>query len=452
MKTSLLLLGLLAATLARGAGDAGFEAFVSQSNLWATTPEAFLQGENRMRFAWLSDRHDAAHYPGYRNSPEVTLFGRKCWDIGVKFESNRLSEVTVSLFNRGDAGDLEDEKAFRTLLADVDRALQSWAGTTARTLPASRLADSRIERKAWTRNNQTLLELKWSTSENVRNKDAAKPGDPGRLIKFRAEYVQLALRPLGPGSDLSSLVASSVKATSYASGHTIRQNVRKEADGTVFLDNLPMVNQGDKGYCAVATTERILTYYGLEIDQHMLAQLANSSARAGTSPDQMFAVLGQCGTKLGVNVRAHQSFDVRKFIAFVNGYNREAKKAGKSEIQLTNQIDIGAVYRAMDPAVLKRTRCEREKPAMTACFADIQKSIDGGIPLAWSVILGLVAEKPALPQAFGGHMRIIFGYNKAKNEILYTDSWGAGHERKTMPFEDAWMITTGLYSFDPKLM
>ncbi|MCX6986481.1 MAG: hypothetical protein NT118_17305, partial [Lentisphaerae bacterium] len=66
-----------------------------------------------------------------------------------------------------------------------------------------------------------------------------------------------------------------------------------------------------------------------------------------------------------------------------------------------------------------------------------------------SVILGIVKEK-GLPQAKGGHMRIISGYNKDKNEIIYSDSWGKDHENKKMPMDDAWTITTGLYSFDPR--
>jgi hypothetical protein len=32
---------------------------------------------------------------------------------------------------------------------------------------------------------------------------------------------------------------------------------------------------------------------------------------------------------------------------------------------------------------------------------------------------------------------------------VYSDSWGAGHERKTMPLADALYITTGLYVLSP---
>ena len=46
-------------------------------------------------------------------------------------------------------------------------------------------------------------------------------------------------------------------------------------------------------------------------------------------------------------------------------------------------------------------------------------------------------------------MRLIVGYNAKTEEILYSDSWGAGHELKRMKADDAWTITTGLMTVEP---
>jgi len=46
-------------------------------------------------------------------------------------------------------------------------------------------------------------------------------------------------------------------------------------------------------------------------------------------------------------------------------------------------------------------------------------------------------------------MRLIIGYNAKTNEILYSGSWGMGHELKRMPLADAWAITTGLCTVEP---
>ena len=72
-----------------------------------------------------------------------------------------------------------------------------------------------------------------------------------------------------------------------------------------------------------------------------------------------------------------------------------------------------------------------------------------GVPLFWSVQLGLYPEA-GVPQVFGGHMRLIIGYNAEKNEIIYTDTWGAGHEHKYMPDDWAWTITQNMFYLNPR--
>ena len=47
------------------------------------------------------------------------------------------------------------------------------------------------------------------------------------------------------------------------------------------------------------------------------------------------------------------------------------------------------------------------------------------------------------------HMRLVIGYNEQNAEILYSDSWGPGHELKRMPAADAWAITTGISTVEP---
>ncbi len=78
----------------------------------------------------------------------------------------------------------------------------------------------------------------------------------------------------------------------------------------------------------------------------------------------------------------------------------------------------------------------------------MQRHIDQGFPLLWSVELGFVSE-PGIPQHAGGHMRLIIGYNTKTSELIFSDTWGAGHEKKRMAMEDGWAITTGLAAIEP---
>jgi hypothetical protein len=97
--------------------------------------------------------------------------------------------------------------------------------------------------------------------------------------------------------------------------------------------------------------------------------------------------------------------------------------------------------------VLKEVRT-RNKSDVGKFQRSVESHINEGTPLMWTVMLGKVPEK-GIPQNAGGHMRLIIGYNNKTNEIIFTDSWGAGHEIKRMAIDDAWTITTGTMSIEP---
>ena len=104
----------------------------------------------------------------------------------------------------------------------------------------------------------------------------------------------------------------------------------------------------------------------------------------------------------------------------------------------------------MDLDILKQVRLKHAQQ-MGQFKNDISQHINLGVPLLWTVMVGKVKEEPDLRQkgAFG-HMRMIIGYNPTQNEVLYSDTWGVGHELKRMALDDAWTITTGLYSAKPR--
>jgi hypothetical protein len=104
------------------------------------------------------------------------------------------------------------------------------------------------------------------------------------------------------------------------------------------------------------------------------------------------------------------------------------------------------IYGEMDFQVLKEART-KSKSDLGRFQRTVQSHIDAGIPLLWSVYL--MIKESGLPQSGGGHMRLIIGYNNTKQEILFSDSWGAGHELKRISATDAWTITTGLTTLEP---
>ena len=53
-------------------------------------------------------------------------------------------------------------------------------------------------------------------------------------------------------------------------------------DGHCYIDAIPMIDQGEKGYCAAATLARILQYYGYPISMHAIGELAQTTAEGAT--------------------------------------------------------------------------------------------------------------------------------------------------------------------------
>ncbi|MDZ4386961.1 MAG: C39 family peptidase, partial [Moraxellaceae bacterium] len=194
----------------------------------------------------------------------------------------------------------------------------------------------------------------------------------------------------------------------------------------------------------------VFRYYGMAVDQHEMAQVANTGSGGGTSPSEMLEALEKLEGRLRIRVRALEKWDYKEFTNMVNDYNREAKSNDKKEIDLNNMriIDIGDIYASMDPESLKISRPVKNKSGYSKFQRMVADTIEKGVPLMWSVQLGLYKEGD-LPQSSGGHMRLIIGYNSKTSEILYSDSWGAEHALKRMPMENACSMTTGLYYLEP---
>ena len=48
-------------------------------------------------------------------------------------------------------------------------------------------------------------------------------------------------------------------------------------------------------------------------------------------------------------------------------------------------------------------------------------------------------------------MRLIIGYYDKSETIIFTDSWGAGHEFRTMNQSDAYRVSMGVFALKPTL-
>jgi hypothetical protein len=402
---------------------------IKDGGLWTMKHADFEVAAKGLGFRWVSQARDSARAAG----GGMTVFGLPAVEAIARFDGDTVKEFTVAIYARGDAGELTKE-AYDAL---VRNAVETFNLST-NVKFAVRGKDPTNAVKAdgliWSTPQARYL-LEYSATREVKSRD----------IPFRAEFVRLEITP---PQKTSSLLGDNMTPKGRAKFNGAAHVKRDTTSGDVVIGDVPMVDQGQKGYCVVAATERVTRYYGAQVDANELAQIANSDAEGGTSYNGMFAALKKVGARLKVRVRQIEESDVKGVLELVKEYNRVAKKAGVPAVADPGlSIDVGLVYRQMRLAALKETRT-RNRADFGRFQREIQQHIDEGIPLLWSVQLGMVKE-PGIPQDAGGHMRLIIGYNTKTSELIFSDSWGAGHEQKRMAMDDSWAITTGLAAIEP---
>ncbi|HOE01321.1 MAG TPA: C39 family peptidase [Kiritimatiellia bacterium] len=395
------------------------------------------------------------------------VFGLPPLEALATFQDDRLAQLGVVLYSRGDAGDLAEPEFFARK-ADLATRLSQWVGGPG--FPQKPLASGGTTQEihVWTKGS-LRLDLEWAYTRNARAPD-------GSVIKFRAEYIRLRCRRYDAAQQ-ARLVGGSAQTAGPATRkpfltlYDLRARVKTLPDGAHLVSGVPMVDQGPKGYCVAATVERVLRFFERDFDQHKMAQMADTSAAGGTSIEGMLQALRRMSTALDIRVvelygaesgteayddpAARRRLLVPKSLArTIKEYNRVAKHARQPEIAdltVARSASVDDIYNLMDRAILKEARNSRTIDRDNF-FRQVQRHVDLGIPLAWSLMVGLTPEEAETVGIRGvaGHMRMIIGYHPTTRDILYSDSWGPGHEQKRMKLEDAWVGTTGLFAIVPR--
>lgn len=460
---------MLACLRAAGGEGVPYEigADLATDSFWANDPVLFVRRHAEHGFKFTSDRRESADARLYGG---VTCWGEPVFESRIVFgETGGVVRVELMLFTTGGTEkNLEevDEDTGASFLrrtrmqvdfsrdeffACLDKVRAALTGANAKAPPEEKargLAKNVHEAtQRWAdaaRGTRTVLT--WNYTQKSNQAATFQPGFI-RVVAERNKVVPKSVR---------KSTAPVVKLT---------DNVMRGGRGDVYVDNVPMVDQGAKGYCAVAAAERVLRYFGLVVDEHDLAVAAGTSAENGTSTQAMKDAVEAIGKRYHLSLVAVKGdFDrsAEQMAAFlreeVRNYNKAAKKLKRpllgEDVFMRNDgnatyISPEALAEAMDTEVLWEMRVNGAGKAKYARFlSDIRQQTDKGLPIFWGVRLGIYPEA-GLPQSGGGHMRLIIGYNDKRKEVLYTDSWGAGHELKRMPADWAWTITTSTFYLKP---
>ncbi|HEV3272252.1 MAG TPA: hypothetical protein VGZ93_08745 [Candidatus Methylacidiphilales bacterium] len=207
---------------------------------------------------------------------------------------------------------------------------------------------------------------------------------------------------------------------------TLLNRVKRSDSGDVVITDIPMVDQGPKGYCVPATWERYMRYLGIPVDMYVLAVASGTSSGGGT----------------GFAAMASGAYDVAA------SYHRRVEMV-PGPLDIKNNIAISI---------------DRGIPLIWACgiYGSEEDLMNDRIPKrravtdwqAWtdSLVKDDVKEIPAIQNSQDSihHQRLIIGYNEKTDEIAVSDSWSNAYAIRWMTVPEANAISLGdIYVIKP---
>lgn len=193
-------------------------------------------------------------------------------------------------------------------------------------------------------------------------------------------------------------------------------NVMKEDNGDVWIDNIPMVDQGPKGYCAPATFERAMRYMGIPADMYLLAT-------AATSPNG-----GTNTTKLSADCKNIVRSKARRI--------RDLELHDEFEIEeLRKYIDKGVPVLWQMCSLSGYNDIANDRSAEREEVTDFKK---------WAEEIAIEADENSskLRTRDRFHICMIIGYNEKTNEVAVSDSWGPKYELRWVHIDIARAVTS----------
>lgn len=376
-------------------------------------------------------------------TPGQKILGAQVAQIKLDTDSGILACVEFMFFNKGDLGiyfgDLEEKherERFSESQEDGGQGAKSKSRKTSKERQKARREQARLEEKEKESQKQKAQKVRdaWQSCEKQVRGALSQLGEPKRILwgngklKRRAdswvasgtmfvldikenEYVRVVAFPEEKLEKFSAGTTTRVK-----SNFSRMKKLRKTASGDVVIDTIPMVNQGAKGYCAPATVERVLLYYGVEnIDMHEISRLAETGAGGGTAVHMIIEKVGE------VVRRNNLKFD----------------DVEMSFSSIRRRIDRGTPLLwclFAIPEYQERARVITEGRKNVKNIGEWKKKLD-----AMPSIKRLTSN---------AHMCLIIGYNAKTREICVSDSWGEFARERWVRFEDALAVGYALNALE----
>jgi len=336
-------------------------------------------------------------FEGYRAYPLPArqILGAAAHMIALQAAEGRITTLNLQFTNRGDFPAFQNrDNQFgpsKSELKSFDEALQLDFDTLTTALKA-KLGEPKRE-IAIGGNGTGRRSLRWEYGPHV-----------------------LPLRRGGGQMVTSKSIPSEKSSAALLADDQLRrlfkERITRRPNGDVILDQIPMVNQGPKGYCVPATFERYLRYAGIPADMYELAAAGGTDFGGGTS-----------------------------FQTMARSLDRFVRRQGRRLEQVAPKLTVQGLARYIDEGRPLIWGLYSTNAFNTLADANTQArhAATGSPP--WKPVLTAAELARFNPESATAHACLIVGYNRATNEIAVSDSWGPKFQERWVPIPAAQKIS-----------
>ena len=375
-----------------------------ETSLWESPADELAQ---KIGIPPESKTKNASSFRSYTKD-DYQMFGAHPFSVAMYAENDRVTSFSLVFANKGDlfsakgGGEMHfDKNTPPAKAAAIVKAAMDKDVTAITSALTKQLGEPKKERIG---DSQSVREnmLRWDWR-----------GHSILLADVEGEYVGVQIVPstfADAGGKVQDTVDKVIKARALA-------NIEKRENGDVVISDIPMVDQGPKGYCAPATAERAMRFLGIPADMYIIANKGNTGFGGGTSMQAIFEGMAK-------QIRSKQrSFD---------SWQGELKLK-----ELQKHIDRGVpvIWTLFSTDGFNKTANERTK---------VRQSVTNWAE--WKAKVTDEAASNMLTQnKQTGHVVLIIGYNKETNEIAFSDSWGENYKERWITLQEAERVSQGFF-------
>ncbi len=370
--------------------------------LWTSSAEEVA---SKLKIPAESKTRTASSYRSYTKD-DYQMFGSHPFSVAMYAENDRVTNLSLVFANKGDlfsskgGGEMHFDKdtppaeAEKIVKTAMDKDLTAIATSLTKQLGVPK--KERFGEGSNKIGRLTVQRWDWR-------------GHAILLAEAAGEYVGVQIVTTAfadAGGKVEDTIDKVIRARALA-------NLEKRPNGDVVIGEIPMVDQGPKGYCVPATAERAMRYIGVPADMYILANAGETGFGGGTSISTLLEGMApQIRNK-------RRSFDAWK---------------GEFKLkEIAKYIDKGL------PLMWCLYSTDKFNDTANARTKERKGITDWA---AWKTKVTSESAGNSLPKdKETGHVVLIIGYNKDTNEIAFSDSWGERYKERWITLPEAEQVS-----------